>query len=427
MNIANSGGKLTQMPTPIVPIDGAPQGATASDVDGAGHAGPADASGADARFARVLTQRMAQGGAKEVAGVAPSQLPAASSKASRVDQASRVEQPSKDPKESKAGLPGDAVGNDLAAQFSLASQWAGTPPPPAQGGSAPSTDGAEPLAGTGPAVSDSGGGRASATGAAARGAKHPALPTLDRAAPSAERVVDLTALPPTSRAIAASAAGSNERKAKDEPIARTGSEETKGLQTVLGAVQAATAQPASDPNSLHVLPSLGAAHAVVASPAPPAPPTPPTPELLRQQVVGTPAWSHEVGNAMVRMAVGDLQSASLRLHPEHLGPLDVQVRVDNGVAHLAFQAAHADTRQALEASRPVLEHLFSEQGLKIGDCAVGDSASRSAGFNADGSQANGSSRDHGPGRFASSLVDRVVIPGVGTRVIPMSGMVDTFA
>lgn len=195
------------------------------------------------------------------------------------------------------------------------------------------------------------------------------------------------------------------------------------MEIANGLTQSPTAQPSADTSSFHAIANLATAHGVA---TPLSAPVPTAPDALRQ-VVGTPAWSHEVGNAMVRMAVDDLQSASLRLHPEHLGPLDVQVRVDNGIAHLAFQAAHADTRQALEASRPMLEHLFSERGLKIGDCAVGDSGSRGAGFNADGSQANSSPRDPGAGRFISRAVDGEVNHAVAARAVRMLGMVDTFA
>lgn len=410
MNIANSGGKLTQMPTPIVAIDGAPHGTAASDAEGAAPAGPADAGRVDAQFARVLTQRMAEDSAKDDAGKS-SQILAAASKAPT------VEQPSKDPKELKAELPDDAIGNDLAAQFSLASQWTGAPPSPARGPSASSAEGAASASGTEHAAPEVGAKRATA-----RSAKRPDEPRLDRPAPLKGQERD-TAVRPSPQVGPAAAVPSNALKAKDEPIPQSGAEETRTLQTAIGVTQAAAAQPAPEPNALHAMANLVTAHLVA---APPPAPAAPAPDLLRQ-VVGTPAWSHEVGNAMVRMAVGDLQSASLRLHPEHLGPLDVQVRVDNGVAHLAFQAAHADTRQALEASRPMLEHLFSEQGLKIGDCAVGDSASRNAGFNADGSQADGSSRDHGPGRFASRPVVGDANPGVGTRAVRVLGMVDTFA
>jgi flagellar hook-length control protein FliK len=127
------------------------------------------------------------------------------------------------------------------------------------------------------------------------------------------------------------------------------------------------------------------------------------------------------------MAAGDLQSASLRLNPEHLGPIDVQVRVDNGVANLTFNAAHAETRQAIEGSRAVLDQMFAQQGLTVGDCAVGDS-SRQA-----GQAAWADSQSRTPGREASNPATREtdaptpVASIAAVRSTASSGRVDIFA
>jgi flagellar hook-length control protein FliK len=127
------------------------------------------------------------------------------------------------------------------------------------------------------------------------------------------------------------------------------------------------------------------------------------------------------------MAANDLQGASLRLNPEHLGPLDVQVRVDNGVAHLSFSAAHAETRQAIESSRTTLDQMFSDQGLKIGDCAVGDSSSSQRRFDADAAQQGGSQRDGSRWGSANPPGDDSGTSTVTTTVRRALGLVDTFA
>jgi flagellar hook-length control protein FliK len=149
-----------------------------------------------------------------------------------------------------------------------------------------------------------------------------------------------------------------------------------------------------------------------------------------QEPVGSSGWSHEVGQATLRMAATDLQSASIRLNPEHLGPMDVQVRVDNGVAHLAFSATHADTRQALEASRGTLDQLFTSQGLKMGDVSVGSGSNSGSGnaFAARGDQGGDASRRDGGGRWGGGAADSEgTVTTVTTRVTRASSLVDTFA
>ena len=86
--------------------------------------------------------------------------------------------------------------------------------------------------------------------------------------------------------------------------------------------------------------------------------------------VGTPAWSNELGTQLALMVDKGHQAASLRLSPEHLGPLEVRIDVRDGQANVWFGASHADTRAALEQSLPRLRELFAAQGLALNDAGV---------------------------------------------------------
>jgi flagellar hook-length control protein FliK len=86
--------------------------------------------------------------------------------------------------------------------------------------------------------------------------------------------------------------------------------------------------------------------------------------------VGTPAWNDELGGRLTWMAANGRESASLRLSPEHLGPLEVRISVQDGEAKVWFGATHADTRSALEQSLPRLREMFASQGLVLADSGV---------------------------------------------------------
>jgi flagellar hook-length control protein FliK len=86
--------------------------------------------------------------------------------------------------------------------------------------------------------------------------------------------------------------------------------------------------------------------------------------------VGTSAWSDELGTKLTWMAQQGIQSASLQLSPEHLGPLQVNISVHDGQASVWFGAAQADTRAALQQSLPQLRQLFANQGLTLADAGV---------------------------------------------------------
>ena len=94
--------------------------------------------------------------------------------------------------------------------------------------------------------------------------------------------------------------------------------------------------------------------------------------------VGTPAFNDELGGKITWMASQNqgLQSASLQLSPEHMGPVNVHISVQDGSATVSFNAAHADTRAALEQALPRLREMFAAQGLTLTDASVSHQSPR---------------------------------------------------
>jgi flagellar hook-length control protein FliK len=92
--------------------------------------------------------------------------------------------------------------------------------------------------------------------------------------------------------------------------------------------------------------------------------------------VGAQGWSDEIGTHLTMMAANGREAASLRLSPEHLGPLEVQISMKDGQANVVFGASNADTRNALEQSLPRLREMFAAQGLTLGNANVSRDAPR---------------------------------------------------
>lgn len=92
--------------------------------------------------------------------------------------------------------------------------------------------------------------------------------------------------------------------------------------------------------------------------------------------VGTAAFNEELGGKVTWMANQGLQSASLQLSPEHLGPVDVRISVQDGSATVSFNAMHADTRAALEQALPRLREMFATHGLTLTDASVSQQSPR---------------------------------------------------
>lgn len=89
-----------------------------------------------------------------------------------------------------------------------------------------------------------------------------------------------------------------------------------------------------------------------------------------QHPVGTQAWADELGSRLTMMTDKGQHTASLRLSPEHLGPLEVRIAMREDQASVWFGAAHADTRAAIEHALPRLRELFAAQGMSLADAGV---------------------------------------------------------
>ncbi|MEL7186147.1 MAG: flagellar hook-length control protein FliK [Pseudomonadota bacterium] len=94
------------------------------------------------------------------------------------------------------------------------------------------------------------------------------------------------------------------------------------------------------------------------------------PDLVRTPVTD-PAWGDRIGQRVVMMAGNQIQQAEIRLTPAELGPVRVQISVEDGAANITFQAQHAVTREAIEAAMPRLREMLADSGLQLGQSNVG--------------------------------------------------------
>jgi flagellar hook-length control protein FliK len=135
---------------------------------------------------------------------------------------------------------------------------------------------------------------------------------------------------------------------------------------------------------------------------------------LRSQV-GSAAWNDELGGQLTWMTHQGIESGSLKLSPEHLGPLEVTISVQNGDASVWFGANQADTRQALEQALPRLREMFASQGLTLTDSGVSRESPRNQ---SKPSSTQGVSSIAAVGNTATS----------GSAAVRMTlGLVDTYA
>jgi flagellar hook-length control protein FliK len=184
--------------------------------------------------------------------------------------------------------------------------------------------------------------------------------------------VSLAAAPASSRGGAGSASGD----AAGDSQANVGSQV---FQPVVGArVDAAAPVPAGDPVA-----APSAAPALVAVPVPVSGHTPelafrpidmPAVARFEQTLASIDPDTRNL-QAMVRTVrlfsgVGGASEARLQLDPEHLGPVALTVRVEQGTVSAHFRAETPAAQRWIETHQQELRSSLREQGLEVRDVVV---------------------------------------------------------
>ncbi|MGB5475076.1 MAG: flagellar hook-length control protein FliK, partial [Gammaproteobacteria bacterium] len=145
-----------------------------------------------------------------------------------------------------------------------------------------------------------------------------------------------------------------------------------------------------------------------------------TPSARVAVPVGQPGWGRAVGEQVVWFVSQNIQSASLKLNPQHLGPLELQLRMDGDKASIAFASQHAAVREALESSLPRLRDMLAEQGLNLVNVNVSqhDAGSRREQAS-DGNRAGASTR-------TASMEELLPVAGGMPGAITGRGLVDYY-
>ena len=106
-----------------------------------------------------------------------------------------------------------------------------------------------------------------------------------------------------------------------------------------------------------------------------------------------------------------VRSATLRLSPEHLGPVEVHIDMQDSNVNVNFTAAHAETRAALEQALPQLRTVLAGAGLTLGQATVQQQARRE------------SQNSHALARAGGAADETIEAPIIVTRSL---GMIDEY-
>ena len=118
-----------------------------------------------------------------------------------------------------------------------------------------------------------------------------------------------------------------------------------------------------------------------------------------------------------------ISAASLRLNPQHLGPMEMAVSMDGDQASISFTSQHSLVRDALESSIPRLREMLSENGLNL----VNVNVSQQGKSHGNDQGASGSQQESGVDNDDSGANEPVSGPDVQRMTVHAQGLVDYYA
>ncbi|MDP3269256.1 MAG: flagellar hook-length control protein FliK [Legionella sp.] len=88
-------------------------------------------------------------------------------------------------------------------------------------------------------------------------------------------------------------------------------------------------------------------------------------------------WPDQFSERIVWLGKQEINGAQIKLHPEHLGPLEINIKVIKDDASINIGSHNAQVRDAVEQALPKLRELMEAQGLNLAEVTIGaDSNSR---------------------------------------------------
>lgn len=137
---------------------------------------------------------------------------------------------------------------------------------------------------------------------------------------------------------------------------------------------------------------------------------------------GQPDWPEEFSHKITWLATQRMQTAELKLHPAHLGPIEISLQLsDDQQLTAQFVSHHPAVREVIEANLPRLREIMAESGIMLADTSVSADTPRQQTENGQNSSfRHPTASDHSP----YNPTDPQTPSLQGTR---RSSLIDTFA
>lgn len=81
--------------------------------------------------------------------------------------------------------------------------------------------------------------------------------------------------------------------------------------------------------------------------------------------VNNTSWGDSFNQRIHWLVNQSVSGAEIRLNPQHMGPVEVRIQMQNDQATVSFTAQHAATKEAIDAALPRLREMLNEQNVNV--------------------------------------------------------------
>lgn len=140
--------------------------------------------------------------------------------------------------------------------------------------------------------------------------------------------------------------------------------------------------------------------------------------LQLTEPVSGQAFQQALGQQVVWLTGQEIKQASIRLHPQDLGQLDIKVSVNHGSVNVVINAQHPAAADAVQQTLPQLASMLAQHGLSLGHADVGHRPS---------GHAQGRENHRGGAHADSSAADDATAAVAPASTIGAINLLDAFA
>lgn len=133
--------------------------------------------------------------------------------------------------------------------------------------------------------------------------------------------------------------------------------------------------------------------------------------------VDKPEWSKQFSDQIIWLGQQDVKSAVIKINPEDLGPLEINIKVTNDIASINIVTHNHHVRDIIDQSLPRLQAMMADQGLNLSEVQI-DSDANPRRF----SQQNDSTQE----QLTQTFEDEIGVTPLKNKG-KMKGLVDYFA